>query len=97
MHWNSARYCIGFPPEIWYRIADEEGLLVQDEAPIWLGPTQEQRHKMTAVALVEEFTEWMQERWNHPSVVLWDAQNESASWPLTGEVIRRDPVVVRFF
>jgi hypothetical protein len=89
MHWNSARYCIGFPPEIWYRVADEEGLLIQDEAPIWLGPTQTQRHEMTVEAVAEEFTEWMQERWNHPSVVLWDAQNESAAWPLTGEVIRR--------
>jgi hypothetical protein len=28
MHWNSARYCIGFPPEKWYDIADEEGLMV---------------------------------------------------------------------
>jgi hypothetical protein len=89
MHWNSARYCIGFPPEIWYRIADEEGLLIQDEAPIWLGPTQKQRQEMTVEALAGEFTEWMQERWNHPSVVLWDAQNESDNWPLTGEVIRR--------
>jgi hypothetical protein len=89
MHWNSARYCIGFPPEIWYRIADEEGLLIQDEAPIWLGPAQTQRREMTVEALAEEFTEWMQERWNHPSVVLWDAQNESADWPLTGEAIRR--------
>ena len=35
MHWNSLRYCIGFPPESWYRIADEEGLLIQDEFPIW--------------------------------------------------------------
>ena len=35
MHWNSMRYCIGFPPEQWYRIADEEGLLVQDEFPLW--------------------------------------------------------------
>ena len=23
MHWNAMRYCIGFPPEIWYDIADE--------------------------------------------------------------------------
>ena len=27
MHWNSLRYCIGFPPEAWYDIADEEGFL----------------------------------------------------------------------
>lgn len=37
MHWNSLRYCIGFPPEFWYRIADEEGFLIQDEFPIWEG------------------------------------------------------------
>ena len=37
MHWNCLRYCIGFPPEAWYRIADEEGILVQDEFPIWYG------------------------------------------------------------
>jgi beta-galactosidase/beta-glucuronidase len=36
MHWNSIRYCIGFPPELWYEIADEEGFLIQDEFPIWL-------------------------------------------------------------
>ena len=35
MHWNALRYCIGFPPEFWYRIADEEGILIQDEFPIW--------------------------------------------------------------
>ena len=37
MHWNALRYCIGFPPEMWYRIADEEGILIQDEFPIWGG------------------------------------------------------------
>ena len=34
MHWNALRYCIGFPPELWYRVADEEGILIQDEFPI---------------------------------------------------------------
>ena len=28
MHWNSIRYCIGFPPDFWYDIADEEGFLI---------------------------------------------------------------------
>ena len=37
MHWNSIRYCIGFPPDLWYDIADEEGFLIQDEFPLWLG------------------------------------------------------------
>ncbi|MGN6803909.1 MAG: glycoside hydrolase family 2 protein, partial [Ginsengibacter sp.] len=78
-HWNSLRYCIGFPPEEWYRIADEEGILIQDEFPIWYGgtgwnswPTQ-----LHADELVKEYTEWMQDRWNHPSVVIWDASNET--------------------
>ena len=35
MHWNSMRYCIGFPPDFWYDIADEVGILIQDEFPIW--------------------------------------------------------------
>lgn len=76
MHWNSIRYCIGFPPEIWYDIADEEGFLIQDEFPIWLlggeGPEDPRADK-----IIPEYTAWMRERWNHPSVVIWDGQNES--------------------
>ena len=34
-HWNSLRFCIGLPPELWYKVADEEGFLIQDEFPIW--------------------------------------------------------------
>ena len=75
MHWNSIRYCIGFPPEIWYDIADEEGFLIQDEFPIWLlGKAPE---NPTAEKIIPEYTEWMRERWNHPCVAIWDAQNES--------------------
>jgi beta-galactosidase len=75
MHWNCIRYCIGFPPEFWYDIADELGILIQDEFPIWsLGEWPEE---LKADAIAREYTEWMRERWNHPSVVWWDAQNES--------------------
>ncbi|MFF0400151.1 glycoside hydrolase family 2 TIM barrel-domain containing protein [Streptomyces sp. NPDC005248] len=35
MHWNTIRYAIGFPPAFWYDIADEEGLLVIDEFPLF--------------------------------------------------------------
>jgi len=76
MHWNSLRYCIGFPPDFWYDIADEEGFLIQDEFPIWtLG---EDPEKLEAGKIIPEYIEWMRERWNHPSVVIWDAQNESS-------------------
>jgi len=75
MHWDALRYCIGFPPELWYDIADEEGFLIQDEFPIWLlGQAPENPR---AEKIIPEYTEWMRERWNHPWVVIWDAQNES--------------------
>jgi len=77
MNWNSIRYCIGFPPELWYEIADEEGFLIQDEFPIWLlGKAPE---KPVAEKIVPEYTEWMRDRWNHPCVVIWDGQNESVT------------------
>ena len=85
MHWNSARYCIGFPPERWYDIADEEGLLIHDEFPIWY--LSEWPKELKSEQLVKEYTEWMQERWNHPCVVMWDAQNETTS-PETGKAIQ---------
>jgi hypothetical protein len=75
MHWDAIRYCIGFPPEIWYDIADEEGFLIQDEFPIWLLGKAPENPK--AEKIIPEYTEWMRERWNHPCVVIWDAQNES--------------------
>jgi len=75
MHWNSIRYCIGFPPEQWYDIADEEGLLIQDEFPTWLLGKAPENPK--AEKIIPEYAERMRERWNHPCVVIWDAQNES--------------------
>lgn len=75
MNWNSIRYCIGFPPEFWYDIADEVGFLIQDEFPIW--SLDEWPEELKADAIAAEYREWMRERWNHPCVVIWDAQNES--------------------
>lgn len=77
MNWNSIRYCIGFPPEIWYEVADEEGFLIQDEFPIWY--LDKWPAELQAEHLVGPFTDWMRERWNHPCVVIWDAQNETSS------------------
>ena len=80
------RYCIGFPPEFWYRIADEEGILIQDEFPIWnIFP---KSGDLGGAELARECTAWIQERWNHPSVVIWDAQNETTG-PETGKAIRK--------
>jgi hypothetical protein len=79
MFWNSYRNCIGFPPEEWYNIADEEGFMIQDEFPIWYGAPGWNKwvKKLDTDNLAAEYREWMQERWNHPSVVIWDANNET--------------------
>jgi hypothetical protein len=87
MHWNAVRYSIGPAPEAWYRIADEEGILIQDEFPIW-HDTPETAATIDGDELASEFREWMEERWNHPSVVIWDACNETRSSE-TGRAIRQ--------
>lgn len=90
MHWNSLRYCIGFPPESWYEIADEEGLLIQDEFPIWYSRAKDGwPEAITAEDLALEYREWMRERWNHPCVVIWDAQNETANDRVTAAALRQ--------
>lgn len=91
VNWNCARYCVGFPPEIFYEVADELGFLVMDEYPYW----QPDNYGActcgcTAETLIGEATQWIYERNNHPCVILWDMQNESPSFgDLTGEVIRQ--------
>lgn len=90
MGWNSARYCIGFPPEIWYRIADETGIMIQDEYPLWFRPKYEwKKEAVTVEILAEEYTRWMRERWNHPSVVIWDTQNETQRYDKTGTALQQ--------
>lgn len=82
MHWTSIRYCIGFPPERWYEIADSLGFLIQDEYPLWTGGQGGFKRLLggiNATQLSAEYLEWMRERWNHPCVVIWDAQNESVN------------------
>ena len=80
-HWNGLRYCIGIAPEEWYRIADEEGILIQNEFPIWYGGKgwNVWPEDLKADELAREYTEWIQEQWNHPSIVIWDASNETLS------------------
>lgn len=90
MHWNSLRYCIGFPPEKWYQIADEEGILIQDEFPVWYGGAKDAwPGSITEEHLAAEYTQWMRDRWNHPCVVIWDAQNETTDDRILGPVIQR--------
>ncbi|RKX40413.1 MAG: hypothetical protein DRP64_12695, partial [Verrucomicrobia bacterium] len=76
--------------EMWYRIADEEGLMIQNEYPIWLSRQDWGDRKLTTDQLELEFTDWIHEHANHPCVVIWDASNETTLKPdVMGEAIKR--------
>jgi hypothetical protein len=81
MHWNSFRFCIGPVPDQWLEIADEAGLLIQNEFFIWTFP---EWHKEWD--LIPQFQEWMRDNWNHPSVAIWDSSNETKA-PILGQKV----------
>ncbi len=83
MHWNSFRFTIGPVPLFWFDIADEAGLIIQNEFPIWQGHWDEWRTE----ELVAEYSEWMRDHWNHPSMAIWDACNETYADILRDKVI----------
>lgn len=89
MHWNSFRFCTGPVPDQWLDIADEAGLLIQNEYFVWAGHDwygPENQVHFNTDQMIREYTEWMRDNWNHPSVVIWDANNET--WDSTfGEKI----------
>ncbi len=87
LHWNAARVCIAPFPEFWYDLADELGWLLQDEFPIWGF-----HDEWSQEELQREFREWVTERWNHPSIVVWDACNETLT-PRTGQLIAKTRVL----
>ncbi len=90
MHWNSFRLCIGPVPQMWLDIADEAGLLLQYEYFIWTGGPNEDpwRHELWKTEeLVQEFREFLRDNWNHPSVAIWNACNETLSDTLREKVI----------
>ncbi|RHW28429.1 hypothetical protein D0Z08_05600 [Nocardioides immobilis] len=82
MNWNIVRNSIGFPPDMWYRVADEEGILILDEFPLFY-PIQE---SMVAPKSPEgtppTFGEELQE-----SSERWEEAMRGTPWPeeLTSE------------
>jgi beta-galactosidase len=85
MHWNSFRMCIGPAPDKWLDIADEAGLLIQNEFPVWTG--RRDPIEWDTGELIQEFKEWMRDHWNHPSVAIWDACNETIADVMGAKVI----------
>jgi beta-galactosidase len=69
-HWNMMRICVGLVPDFWYDIADESGLMFQNEWLYW------QNHGWDE-QIRKEYTNWVWSDGNHPSIVIWDAINEN--------------------
>jgi beta-galactosidase len=89
MGWNAFRFCIGPVPDRWLEIADETGLLVQNEFFVWTGdPAWPQWPNRTydVPEMIRQYSEWMRDNWNHPSVAVWDANNETKD-PVFGDAI----------
>jgi hypothetical protein len=81
MHWNSFRFCIGPVPDQWLDIADETGLLIENEFFVWTGhPRWDSKYKGRRYdidEMIRQYGEWMRDNWNHPSVAIWNANNET--------------------
>ncbi|MBL8177772.1 MAG: hypothetical protein JNK48_24050 [Bryobacterales bacterium] len=84
-HWNAFRFCIGPAPDFWFDIADEAGLLIQNEFFIWNGRQYFPPYKEEELSA--QYRDWMRDHWNHPSVAIWDASNETDSALLRERVI----------
>ncbi len=78
-NWNSFRFCIGPVPDKWFDIADEAGLLIQNEYFIW-----SYRPYWDRDLLKSHLSDWVRDCWNHPSVAWWDINNETRETILTG-------------
>ncbi|MDW3211989.1 MAG: glycoside hydrolase family 2 TIM barrel-domain containing protein [Reichenbachiella sp.] len=80
MGWNFFRVSIGLLPEFWYDLADEHGILIQNEYNMW-----NLRGRPEQYAI--EYTDWIWADGNHPSVVIWDALNEQKQEYIGRELI----------
>jgi hypothetical protein len=82
LHWNAFRFCIGPVPDKWLEIADEAGLLIQNEFFVWT-----YRPQWDTQEMIRQYRDWMRDNWNHPSVAIWDADNETRA-DVLADIIR---------
>jgi beta-galactosidase len=79
-HFNFFRNHIGPLYHRWYDIADEYGILLQNEWPFWCSTG-------TKPQIMQEFSEWIADACNHPSIVMWDPLNESSDDVIRYEIV----------
>jgi hypothetical protein len=78
-NFNFFRAHIGQMYSRWYDIADEGGMLLQNEWMFWTTTG-------TEAQITKEFTRWLEDNWNHPSIIIWDPLNESSD-PVVQDVV----------
>ncbi len=72
LDWNSMRICVSVVPDFWYDLADEYGLLFQNEWLYW------QMHGWND-QVKKEYTDWVWNDGSHPSIAIWDGLNENTN------------------
>lgn len=70
---NYLRIHLGHAYSKWYDIADEEGIMLQDE---WRFMHDAEPVGKDLEETETEFRRWVMENINHPSIVAWDQENE---------------------
>lgn len=70
---NHLRIHLGHAASLWYDIADEEGLMLQDE---WCFMHEKDPKGDDLLQTEKEFRLWVRENINHPSIIAWDMENE---------------------
>lgn len=79
--WNAFRFSMSPVPQMWLDVADEEGILVQLEPLIW-----KHRKEWDVNEVKAELARWMRDNWNHPSIFMWDSNNET-NWASFVEIV----------
>ena len=80
VNWNAMRICVGIVPDFWYDLADEYGMMFQNEWLYW------QNHGWDD-QIRKEYTDWIWSDGSHPSIVIWDAINENWDAYIGNELI----------
>ncbi len=79
-NFNFFRNHIGQMYNRWYDIADEFGMLLQNEWMFWTTSGSKEQIR-------DEFTRWLQDNWNHPSIIIWDALNECSDATVQNDIV----------
>ncbi len=74
------RFHLGHAYNRWYDFADEYGIALEDEWAFWTSSG-------SAEQIEKEFTSWIRENINRPSILIWSALNESRDSRITDELI----------